>query len=138
MVGNARRSARAISSTFSCTLMTLIDGAARQWKLKISPASVSRTRTLWMSWSAALVATRDRHGRDGEVGVAEDFADGILRRFLDRLDAVDRVGARHLCDRVDEMRRPDHAGAQALDADHAGHRGDRGGGLLRYALRCAI
>jgi hypothetical protein len=56
MVGKARRSARSISSTFSCTLMTLICGAARQWKLTISPASVSRTRTLWMSWIAPLPA----------------------------------------------------------------------------------
>src|ERR1700738_844609 len=51
-VGNARRKARSISSTCSCTLITLIDGEARQWKLTISPASVSRTRTLWMSWMA--------------------------------------------------------------------------------------
>src|SRR5882757_8448302 len=55
-VGKARRNARSISSTFSCTRMTLIEGVARQWKLTISPASVSRTRTLWMSWTAPLAA----------------------------------------------------------------------------------
>jgi hypothetical protein len=40
-------------------LITLIDGAARQWKFTISPASVSRTRTLWMSWIAPWAARRD-------------------------------------------------------------------------------
>ena len=44
----------------------------------------------------ALIVARDRHRGEGEVGVAERLADRLLRRLLDRLDAVDRVGARHL------------------------------------------
>src|SRR5438105_6943969 len=86
----------------------------------------------------ALIIARDRHRGEGEVGVAEYLADGILRGFLDRLDAVDPVGAWHLGDGIDEMRRPDHARTQAVDADHTWHRPDRGGGLFRYALRRAV
>ncbi len=239
-VGNARRSARSISSTFSCTLITLIEGAARQWKLTISPASVSRTRTLWTSWIAlsaakrdkrgldgldavgrgvgavrqfrfqrfdvgvdldvlaelvadvplqllgdvvggrqrhlavdfeidadgelaaeivhgdmvdgetgiagdhhdafahALIVVRDRHGGEGQVGIVERPCDRRLRLSLDLLDAVDRIGARHLHDGVDEVRRADHPHPQAFDVDHAGHRPDRGGGLLRRAFGRAV
>ena len=39
-------------------MITLIEGAARQWKFTISPASVSRTRTLWTSWIAVSAAKR--------------------------------------------------------------------------------
>src|ERR1700750_1600772 len=93
-VGKARRSARSISSTFSCTLMTLIDGAARQWKLTISPASVSRTRTLWMSWispaspakrGAAVAATARQRRLDGLDASGRGV--GAMRQFrLERLD----------------------------------------------------
>ena len=44
--GERRRSARSTSSTFSCTACTVSAGSTRQWKLTISPSSVSRTRTL--------------------------------------------------------------------------------------------
>ena len=56
--GKARRRARSISSTFSCT-PSAHRSPARQWKFTISPASVSRTRTLWMSWIAPSAAKRN-------------------------------------------------------------------------------
>ena len=85
-----------------------------------------------------LVVARDRDGGEGEVGIAQRVADRGLRLALDLLDAVDRVGARHLDDRFDEMGRADHAHAQPLDADHAGHAEDRGLGLSPRAFRRAI
>ena len=65
--------------------MTLIDGAARQWKLTISPASVSRTRTLWMSWIAPSAAKRDSAALMVSTRVGRGV--GAVRQFrLQRLD----------------------------------------------------
>src|SRR5262245_29734540 len=86
----------------------------------------------------ALVVAGYRHRGKGEIGVAERLADGGLRLALDLLDAVDRIGARHFCDGVDEIGRPDHAHAHALDADDARYPADRGFRLLGYAFGGAI
>ncbi len=60
-----------------------------------------------------LVVARDGDGGEGEVGVAERLVDRRLRVALDLLDAVDRIGSRHLRDGVDERGRADHAHAAA-------------------------
>ena len=65
--------------------MTLIEGAARQWKLTISPASVLRTRTLWMSWMAPSAAKRDSAAL--MVSTRVGCCVGAVRQFrLQRLD----------------------------------------------------
>ena len=86
----------------------------------------------------ALIAARDRHGGEGQIGIAERGADRLLRLALDIVDAIDRIGARHLHDGIDEVRGPDHPDPQAFDADHAGHRPDRSPGFLRCAFGGAV
>src|SRR5262249_30979170 len=86
----------------------------------------------------ALIVARHRYRGEGQIGIAERLANGGLRLALDLLDAVDRIGARHLCDSVDEIGRADHAHAHALDADDAGYRADRGFRPLGYAFGSAV
>ena len=66
-------------------MITLIEGAARQWKFTISPASVLRTRTLWMSWIAPSAAKRDSADLDGLDALGRGI--GAERQFrFQRLD----------------------------------------------------
>ena len=90
------------------------------------------------TFAHTLIVARDRHGGERQVGIAERFGDRILCPSLDLLDAVDRIGARHLHDGVDEMRRPDHPHPQPFDIDHAGQGPDRRGGSRRRAFGRAI
>src|SRR5664280_2245165 len=82
------------------------------------------------AFAHALIVARDRHGGECQVGIIERVFDRGLRLALDLLDAVDRKGAGHLDDGVDEMRRADQPHPQAFDPDHAGHRPDGGGGFV--------
>ena len=61
------------------------------------------------TFAHTLIVARDRHGSERQVGVTERSCDRVLRPSLDFLDAVDGIGARHLHDGVDEVRRPDHS-----------------------------
>ena len=85
-----------------------------------------------------LVVACDGDGREGEVSIAECLGHGRLRIALDLFDAVDRIGARYLCDGVDEIGCTDHAHSQSLDVDYAGHAANRGGRLLQRALRRTV
>ena len=85
----------------------------------------SHQKVLEESPSPALnAAERDRLGGKRKVGIAEHALDRGLRPALDLLDAVDRIGAGHLHDGVDEMRGADHANAQPSHVDDARHRSD--------------
>src|SRR6266404_6344160 len=90
------------------------------------------------AFAHTLVVARDRHGGECQVGIAKRLGHRLLRPAFDLLDAVDRIGARHLYDGVNEVRRSDHPHPQPFDIDHAGHRPDRRRGSLRRAFGGAV
>src|ERR1700704_7196617 len=55
------------------------------------------------AFAYALIVARDRHGGECQVGIAKQFCHRVLRPLLDPVDAVDRIGARHLYGGIDEI-----------------------------------
>ena len=77
------------------------------------------------AFADAFVIARDRHRGESQVGVVQGARDRVLRLALDVVDTIDRIGARPLHDRVDEVCGTDHPHPQPFDIDHAGHGPDR-------------
>ena len=67
----------------------------------------------------AFVVVRDRYRGECQIGLAESGGHGVLRLLLDGVDAVDRIGSRHLGDHVDKMPGTDHSDPQTLDINDA-------------------